>query len=431
MGSQDFTNTIRLISWNLTRRCNLACGHCYLDARQRRDVVAGEADTTEALQRIRDLAAAAPGAMVVLTGGEPLLRRDLEELVRAAADGGLVPVVGSNGVLLDKRRAVSLKDAGAAGIGISVDSTVADVHDAVRGKKGAWSATLAGIAMARSVELPVLVQSTLFERNRHEVADLVNLARAIGAAAINFFFLVCTGRGATQTDISPAAYEEALRKIIELQEAHTDILIRARCAPYIRRLKGLRAGESRDSFADWSSSCLAGRSYIRITPEGQVTPCPYIQRAVGDLRAESLESVLSASEDIRRLRGERPAGKCGRCDWRLSCGGCRARALAAGGDLMAEDPKCTYVPGPETAPETLSVAAPPAGAVLWCPAALDRLARIPSFVRERVRERLEKRATEAGLTEITPEFMQSSRPSWMRGGRPQFDMTEFVPPHRR
>ncbi|MBM3566933.1 MAG: radical SAM protein, partial [Alphaproteobacteria bacterium] len=206
MGSQNFMGAIRLISWNLTQRCNLACGHCYLDARQRRDPVAGEMDTTEALRRIKDLAATAPGAMVILTGGEPLLRRDLEELVRAAVDEGLVPVIGSNGVLLSKRRAASLKDAGAAGIGISVDSTEADVHDAVRGKKGAWSATLAGIATARSIDLPVLVQSTLFERNRHQVTDLVNLARAAGAAAINFFFLVCTGRGASQTDISPAAY---------------------------------------------------------------------------------------------------------------------------------------------------------------------------------------------------------------------------------
>lgn len=431
MGSQNFMGTIRLISWNLTQRCNLACGHCYLDARQRRDPVAGETDTAEALRRIKDLAATAPGAMVILTGGEPLLRRDLEELVRAAVDGGLVPVIGSNGVLLSKRRAASLKDAGAAGIGISVDSTEADVHDAVRGKKGAWSATLAGIAMARSVDLPVLVQSTLFERNRHQVTDLVNLARAAGAAAINFFFLVCTGRGATQTDISPAAYEEALRKILELQEAHTDILIRARCAPYLRRLKGVHAGESRGTFADWSSSCLAGRSYIRITPEGQVTPCPYIQRAVGDLRTQSLETILAGAEDIRRLRDERPAGKCGRCDWRLSCGGCRARALAAGGDLMAEDPKCGYIPGPEAVPETLDAAAPAATTVRWHPEALDRLARIPSFVRERVRERLEKRAAEVGLTEVTAEFMQSSKPPWLRGGRPQADMTEVIPPDRR
>lgn len=411
-------NAWQIVSWNLTRRCNLACGHCYLDASQREMAGREELDTAAALGVIDQLAGVAPGAMLVLTGGEPLLRPDLEELVRAATNSGLLPVIGSNGVLLDLRRARTLKEAGAAGIGLSLDATDQEHHDALRGKPGAMLGALRGIVAAHAVGLPFQLQCTLFEHNRHQVRELTALARQVGATAIHFFFLVCTGRGSTQTDLSPEAYEESLREILRLQESYDDLLVRVRCAPYVRRLQGLGSGEERGSFAAWSGACLAGRSYFRITPEGRITPCPYLPLELGDLRERPLARILEESPELAHMRGELPGGKCALCDFRVSCGGCRARAFAAHGDPMAEDPKCRHVPTGEAVPEPLPTVGP--SGVTWGSDCEERLARIPAFLRDRVRRRLEELAQTAGVSRITPEFMHAHRPSsrsftpWMK-----------------
>jgi radical SAM protein with 4Fe4S-binding SPASM domain len=401
---------LQLISWNLTRRCNLACGHCYLDAVQRKREAPGELSPAEALDAVGQIAQAAPGAMLVLTGGEPLLRKDLAALATRASALGLMPVIGTNGVLLDEDRARGLKAAGAAGVGISLDSAAPEFHDRLRGRPGAWAAALAAMRTARAAGLAVQVQATLFPHNRHEAAALADRAQEVGALALNFFFLVCTGRGVTQTDMPQEMFEETLAGIIDLQRTRPQLMIRARCAPYARRLLGLRAAESRDGYEPWSSACLAGRSYLRITPQGRVTPCPYIPEVAGDLRSESLASIWSGSPMLGRLRSELPQGKCGDCDFRHSCGGCRARAAAASGNLLGEDPKCAYIRPPHASPEPAP--APRSSSNLtWEPEAQALLDRIPAFVRRRVRERLETRAYAAGLTAVTPEFMRATRPA--------------------
>ncbi|MBM3356455.1 MAG: radical SAM protein [Betaproteobacteria bacterium] len=399
----------QIVSWNLTQVCNLACGHCYLDAVARRREAPGELSTSAALEVLRQVSEVAPGAMLVLTGGEPLLRRDLTQLVERAAALGLMPVIGTNGVALDARHASALKAAGAAGVGISVDSASAAFHDRLRGVAGAWERALAGARAARAVGLAVQLQATLFAENRGELEALSDLAQDVGAMALNFFFLVCTGRGVTQTDLPPAAYEEALLAIVRLQAARPGMMVRARCAPYLRRLLGLHAGEGAGGYAGWSSACLAGRSYFRITPQGRVTPCPYIPEPAGDLLSTPLREIWETGRSFARLRGELPGGKCGGCDYRVSCGGCRARALAQHGDLLAEDSKCRYQAAPGVRPEVWQ-AQIPAQAVSWEPEAEALLARIPAFVRARVRERLEQAAGREAVTSITVEFMRAHRP---------------------
>jgi radical SAM protein with 4Fe4S-binding SPASM domain len=408
----------QLVSWNLTRRCNLACGHCYLDAVQRKNEAPGELTTAEALQVVGQIASAARGAMLVLTGGEPLLRSDLAELVAAAARLGLMPVVGTNGVMLDERRAATLRAAGAAGVGVSVDSATPEFHDRLRGKTGAWAAALEGVRAARAAGLAVQMQATLFPENRCELGALADLAEELGALALNFFFLVCTGRGVTQTDMPQAMYEETLDAIIALQRDRPQMMIRARCAPYARRLLGLQAGEARGGYAGWSSACLAGRSYLRITPQGRVTPCPYIPEAVGDLRNEKLTGIWHGNPTLRRLRSDLSGGKCGDCDFRYSCGGCRARAAASSGNLLGEDPKCSYVRPAAALPEPAPRSEPEICGIAWHPAAQAILDRIPGFVRERVRARLEQKAYAAGLSTITAEFLHANRPAGLAGMRP-------------
>ncbi len=406
-----------LISWNLTRRCNLACAHCYLDAVQRGQA-RDDVDSDAAREVIAQIAPLAPGAMLVLTGGEPLMRRDLPELIRAAAASGLAPVVGTNGTLLDPRRAAALRAAGALGVGVSLDSATAGFHDRLRGQPGAWAGALRGMAAARAAGLALLVQATVFEENRRELAAIADLAVASGAIAFNVFFLVCTGRGATQTDLSPEAYEQTLAQIVHLQRAQPQMKVRARCAPYLRRVLGLQATEARGDFADWSSACLAGRRYLRITPQATVTPCPYIPEVVGDLRKESLRTIWEQHPTLVRLRSELPRGRCADCDFRYSCGGCRARAFARHRDLMGEDPNCRHVRAPARPPEP-----PPAScagsaasaAIAWEPEAETRLQRIPAFLRERIRSRLEEHARREGVGVITGAFMAAHRPP---GGPP-------------
>lgn len=293
-----------LISWNLTRRCNLACGHCYLDAVQRKSEASDELSLPEVARVIDEIAEFAPGAMLVLTGGEPLLRRDLGDIVEHAAGSGLMPVVGTNGILLDAARARQLRELGAAGVGISLDSTTAEFHDRLRGHDGAWQGALDGMRAARDAGLGVLMQATLFEENRDQLAGFADLAADVGAMALNFFFLVCTGRGVTQTDLSGQAYEDSLRDILALQQARPDLMIRARCAPYARRMLGLHAGEATAGYAEWSSACLAGRRYLRIGPKGEVTPCPYIPGSAGSVRWQPLREIWETGADFVRLREE-------------------------------------------------------------------------------------------------------------------------------
>lgn len=400
----------RIVSWNLTRRCNLACGHCYLDAVQRKSDCRDELATEEALRVIEELGALAPGAMLVLTGGEPLLRRDLDVLIAEAAANELMPVIGTNGVLLTPERAEALRRAGAAGVGISVDSVDPAFHDRLRGMPGAWAGAVAGMRAAREAGLGVLMQTTLFADNRNDLEAFVQLARDEGAMALNFFFLVCTGRGVTQTDLSGVDYEAALLDILRLQSQHSGLMIRARCAPYARRMLGLHAGKGAGGYADWSSACLAGRGYLRITPNGEVTPCPYIPQAEGSVRRASLREIWEGGAGFARLRGETPGGKCGACDFRFSCGGCRARALAASGDLMREDAKCAYLPSPDAMPEARPGAVPVKAAVTWTPEAQALLERIPGFVRSRVRTRLEEAAARVSAASITLDFMRAHRP---------------------
>jgi len=407
-----------LVSWNLTRRCNLACGHCYLDAVQRKRDAGDELDLAEIARVIDEMAEFAPGAMLVLTGGEPLLRRDLDDIVGHAAGLGLMPVIGSNGMLLTAARARRLRDAGAVGAGISVDSVAADFHDRLRGRAGAWKGALDGILAARSAGLAVSVQATLFEENRGQLTGFADLAAEAGAMALNFFFLVCTGRGVTQTDLSAEVYDETLREILALQEARPRLTIRARCAPYARRLLGLHAGEVAGSYADWSSACLAGRRYLRIGAKGEVTPCPYIPDGDGNARWKPLREIWETGPSFVSLRNEMPGGKCGRCDYRVSCGGCRARALATAGDLMAEDGKCAYMPAtvqPEISP------AKDRASIAWTPEAQQRLDRIPGFIRGRVKDGLEQKAKAAGEASITAEFMHKHKPVGMPFARPPFD----------
>ena len=398
-----------VVSWNLTYRCNLACEHCYLDAGGRPLVDAenfadrSELGTEECFRVIEEIAAFAPECLTILTGGEPLLRRDILEIVRRAAERELWVVVGTNGVRITENLARLLAEAGVRGLSLSLDALDPDRHDRFRQVRGAWRNTVDGAAILNRTGLPFIVQTTAGSHNLGELDAIADFAHDRLAARVwNLYFLVPTGRGQFVSDITPAQYDEVLAALYRIQGKYDRrMLVNAKCAPhYIKTVleregpegspaerdpraqasgggtpRALEnAGTETDPIAtdaesakpfdpaqgkpSWpglsririysggAGGCPAGTHYMGIRPNGDVTPCPYLPVFAGNLRGSSLADLWTSSglfADIRRRASL--GGRCGACEMNAHCGGCRARAYGMTGDLMAEDPLCTHTPG--------------------------------------------------------------------------------------
>jgi radical SAM protein with 4Fe4S-binding SPASM domain len=395
-----------LVALNLTRRCNLRCAHCYLDAGTRADGDEGELSTDEVKSLLDDIAGLSDETMVVMTGGEPLLRPDLDALARHAADLGLMVVVGTNGTALSETRVQRLLDAGVRGVGISLDSLDPAYHDGFRGLPGAWERAMAGIDACRKGELAFQIHFSVTDDNAHELDAMIGFARSSEALVLNVFFLVCTGRGETVTNISPETYDRVLRRVTQAAHDEQELLVRAKCAPHFKRM-------ALELDPDWpitlahgyeAGGCLAGTRYCRVTPEGEVTACPYIEAPVGSVRRDGFATIWTDAPMFRRLRNPVLQGRCGDCEYTRICGGCRARPMARDGELMGEDFLCTYQPQGGAVIEPLVVAGRP---VSWRADAETRLARVPPFLRKMVRSRAEGYVRRRGGTEVTADDLQA------------------------
>jgi radical SAM protein with 4Fe4S-binding SPASM domain len=398
-------NELSLLAINLTRRCNLACDHCYLDAHTLKNGSPGELTTDEVCWVLDDVVLCGDGAMVVLTGGEPLMRQDLEEIIAYGSGLDLAMVVGTNGMMLTEQRVRSLKRAGVLGLGISVDSLNPEYHDRFRGRSGAWAKTIAGIETCRRNDVTFQIHFSVSEKNAHELPAMIDFARDCGARVLNIFFLVCTGRGETVTDLTPQRYEQILGEIIDAQEQCSDLIIRARCAPHFKRVAHQRkpASPLNRISGQEGDGCIAGTHYCRITPEGGLTACPYIPDEAGNIRDDSFSTLWASSPVLQSLRAPELRGTCGACEYRKLCGGCRARPLALGGDLMDADPVCVYQPrgGPVIEPLLNDAHSD----IHWSDEAGQRLNRVPRFLRKVVRKRAEAYVAELGLTCVLPEHL--------------------------
>lgn len=387
-----------LISWNLTTRCNLKCRHCYVDSV---DTSGNDAlSTSDALRITDEIASLNNNAMLILTGGEPLLRPDIFNIASHASNLGLGVVIGTNGAYINETIVGKLADSRVKGVGISLDSATPSFHDAFRGVCGSWQNAVTAMALLRAHSIDFQVQFTVTKENLHEILRVAELSANAGARALNIFFLVCTGRGRAITDITPNEYEATLEEIVRVAEEFSGkIIVRPRCAPHFLRV----ASKCGNELSGGSSGCVAGTSYLRITADGLVTPCPYIQPDINSpsLNRFSLSEIWSTSPVFKALRNQSPEGRCNRCEWKVSCGGCRARALASSGNIMAEDPLCSYVPSENPREKQ----PPPA----WTSEALSRLEKVPQFLRPMIKTGLEKYALSKGLGEITPELMASLR----------------------
>lgn len=411
-------NELSLIAINLTRRCNLACAHCYLDAETLKHGTDDELSTAEVCTLLDQVAECGNGSMVVLTGGEPLVRNDIEEIAAHGAGLDLAMVVGTNGILLTEKRISSLKQAGVLGVGISVDSLDPAYHDSFRGRTGAWSRTMQGIENCRRLGLDFQIHFSITEDNAHELAAMIDFSRESGARVLNIFFLICIGRGETVTDITPARYEQVLAEIIEAQQQVTDLIIRPRCAPHYKRLAHQRDPDSpinRISGRE-ADACIAGIHYCRITPQGGVTACPYIPNEVGNIREQDFVDVWQSAPDFIRLRNPVLKGKCGLCEYQQLCGGCRARPVAFGQDLMDEDPLCAYVP--QNGDVIRPLYETEYKNINWSAEAERRLSRIPSFLRRMIKKRAEAYVMGLGEQQVTPEHMAALAAKRFGNSRP-------------
>jgi AdoMet-dependent heme synthase len=396
-----------IVALNLTRRCNLACAHCYLDAGTRRNGDRAELATAEVAEVLDGITSLGGETMIVLTGGEPLLRPDLEAIARHAAGLGLMVVVGTNGTVLDARRVAALVEAGVAGVGISLDSLDPDYHDKFRGRPGAWARTMAAIDACRRGGLAIQIHFSVTKRNAAELDAMIEFARSAGALVLNVFFLVCTGRGERFADVSAATYDDVLRRVTRAAREETRLLVRAKCAPHFKRMAMELdpAWPITPAHGYEAGGCLAGTRYCRVTPEGDVTACPYIETPVGSVRATPFAEIWRDAPMFHRLRAPQLEGRCGVCEYRKICGGCRARPLARDSALMGEDFLCGYVPRGGAVIEPLRDAG---AGVVWSTEAERRLARVPPFLRRMVRSRVEAEVRQRGRDVVTADDMRSS-----------------------
>jgi AdoMet-dependent heme synthase len=435
--------TAHSVSWNLTQRCNLECAHCYLSAFAGADT-RGELSTDECRRVIDEISAVNPNVFLILTGGEPFLRKDLFEIADYAAHKRFTVVFGTNGVLLREREAKLMRRHGVAGASVSLDSTDPGKHDRFRHLPGAWDGAVRATRILAEAGLDFSLHMSVTDWNATEIPAMIDLAQALGAKVLNFFFLVRTGRGKDLTDIDAATYERILTYLARAQGAGPagpapvgattafedpwstpvgradGLLIRAKCAPHFRRIiYQLDPGSPLlKNYAH--GACPAGKYYCRITPEGDVTPCPYMPLAAGNLRERSFADLWRGAPVFAALREPKLGGRCGACEFAKICGGCRCRAYASHGDYLAEDPACGYEPGAHGGqvielPPTLSFGVPVTYDLVWESAARARLEAIPSFARGMVVKAVEAYARARGERVVTPALLADVRSRW--GGR--------------
>ena len=324
-----------IISWNTTNKCNMSCKHCYRDAG---DSYSEELNTEEAKSLIEEIAKAGFKIMI-FSGGEPLLREDLFELIGHASKFKLRPVLGSNGTLITKEMAYKLKEAGVMGIGISLDSLEPSKHNMFRGLDGAWEQTVNGMKNCKEAGLSFQIHTTVMDWNYKEVLHITDFAVEMGAAAHHIFFLVPTGRAVNIKDefLNAEEYETLLTDIV-LKQKEVNIEVKPTCAPQFLRIAKEQGVPYR-----FSKGCLAGISYCIINPKGDVQPCAYLDKPIDNIRHKPFSEIWHDNLVFKELRSLNYKGKCGGCAYKHLCGGCRARAAFYNdGDYMGEETLCLF-----------------------------------------------------------------------------------------
>lgn len=357
----------RLVFWESTAGCNLRCIHC------RRIEVADQLtphdlSTDEAFALVDQLAAVG-SPVFVLSGGEPLMRPDILKIARYATDAGLPVALATNGTLIDAALAERIKASGVKRVSISFDGADASTHDRFRALAGSFDAAVGGFRALRAVGLPVQINTTVAKHNQDQLDAVLRLAKDLDAVALHLFLLVPVGCGVEIADdqmVSAADYERILNWLYDVEQAEPALQLKATCAPhYFRVMRQRRAQEHRDGVRRElpashhrqlhghppgqmhaaTKGCLAGTGVCFVSHRGEVFPCGYLPVEAGNIRRQAFGDIWQHSPLFAEMRDpDLLGGKCGVCQFKTLCSGCRARAYGMTGDYLAEEPFCAYEP---------------------------------------------------------------------------------------
>lgn len=358
----------RLVFWETTAGCNLSCIHC------RRVTIADQLlpqdlNTEESLQLVDDIAAFAK-PILVLSGGEPLFRPDIFDIARHASNAGLIVALATNGTMIDADVAHKIKDSGVRRVSVSFDGADAATHDIFRGT-GAFDQALEGMAQLQQAGVPYQINTTVARHNIYQMPETLALAKGLKAVALHLFLLVPVGCGVEISDdqqITPTEYEDVLNWMYDA-EMEGDIELKATCAPHYFRIVRQRQAEERragivrhqpdshrrqtraghpggrHAMNAMTKGCLAGTGVAFVSHRGEVFPCGYLPLEAGNVREQSFQHIWNESKLFTELRDpDQLTGKCGLCEFKHVCGGCRARAYGMTMEYLGEEPFCTYEP---------------------------------------------------------------------------------------
>ncbi len=341
------------IAWEITRRCNLRCVHCRSSSEME---VRGHPDfSTEEALRILDNISEYAKPVVVLSGGEPLIRGDVFDIARHGADKGLRMCLATNGTLVTDETCEKIKGSGIRIVSLSLDGSTEKVHDDFRNEKGAFYGTINAARLFKGHGIEFIINSSFTKRNQEEIPRVYRLAKELGATAWYMFMIVPTGRGEEIMNelISKEDYEDILEWHYQMEKGEDAMLVRPTCAPHYYRVVLQKAKEEGVKFerrslkfsTGGSKGCIAGQLICLIDVDGNVLPCSYFPKPAGNVMKQSFKEIWEDSELFKELRDfKKYKGRCGSCEYINVCGGCRARAYSVYGDYLEEEPFCGYMP---------------------------------------------------------------------------------------
>lgn len=350
---KDFSQTPFLVIWEVTQACDLACRHCRASAQPARNPF--ELNTDEGfrlLDQVRRLGSGTgAGPLMVFTGGDPLKRPDLFELLTYSAAIGLRTTVTPSATPLLTYGAIrDMKRAGVCRLAVSLDGADAVAHDSFRGVSGSYERTIEALTSARAIGLETQINTTVTRLNKDRLAEIAAIAAAVETRLWSVFFLVPTGRGQLEDDLTASEYEQVFRFLHQTAKT-ASFDIKTTEAPHYRRFVAQHAhGEGRLSAQPASaiqrqSGIRDGNGMLFISHTGEVFPSGFLPLTAGNIRQTPLATLYRETPLFRVIRDhDRLGGKCGGCEYRKICGGSRARSYAISGDWMGEEPRCEYIP---------------------------------------------------------------------------------------
>jgi radical SAM protein len=352
----DFNERPFIAIWEVTQACDLACVHCRASAQPERHPM--ELSTEEGKHLI-DQIAALKVPVFVLTGGDPLKRPDLFELIGHARTVGVrVSLTPSATPLLTRETIVRLKEAGLARLAVSMDGAYAETHDAFRGMAGSFARTLDAIRWANEIGLPVQINTTFSRRNIAEIDAIVAQMEILRIALWSVFFLVPTGRGKLNDLLNADEFEQVFAKLYSLSKTASFDIKTTEAQHYRRYLLQRRVAERKsgievvvtqertaDAIGRAPRGLNDGKGFVFISHTGEVFPSGFMPLSAGNIRQQELAEIYCDSPLFQGLRDtSKLEGKCGACEFKEICGGSRARAHALTGNPYGEEPCCSYIP---------------------------------------------------------------------------------------